>query len=58
MATWVCIRGMWKMLKIKNGEFLETIRVYILAIKYFIGGDKWKFAKEYAEAIVKGFKRK
>ena len=45
------------MLKTENGAFLDTVRVYILAIKYFMQGDKWKFAVEYAESIVKGFKK-
>jgi hypothetical protein len=36
---------------------MKTIRIYILAIKYFLQGDKWQFAKEYAESIVKGFKK-
>jgi len=36
---------------------MDTIRVYILAIKYWLSGDEWKFAKEYAEALVKGFKK-
>ncbi len=35
---------------------LEKIRIYILAIKYWVQGDEWKFAVEYAEAIVKGWK--
>ena len=35
---------------------MKTIHIYILAIKYFLQGDTWEFAKEYAKAIVKGFK--
>jgi len=35
---------------------MKTLRIHILAIKYFIQGDKWKFAKEYAERIVNGFR--
>lgn len=31
----------------------QTVRVYMLAIKYWVSGDTWKFAKEYAEALVK-----
>ena len=33
------------------------LQIYILAIKYWIQGDTWEFAVEYAEALVKGFKR-
>ena len=33
------------------------IRVYLLAIKYWLQGDHWDFAKEYAAAIVMGFKK-
>lgn len=29
--------------------------IYIYAIKYWLQGDDWKFAKEYAKAIVRGF---
>jgi hypothetical protein len=36
---------------------MDNIRVYILAIKYWLQGDDWKFAKEYAEALVKGYKK-
>jgi len=36
---------------------MKTIRIYILAIKYFLQGDKWRFAVEYATALVKGWKR-
>ncbi len=36
----------------------DKIEIYILAIKYWIQGDKWKFAVEYATGIVKGFKEK
>jgi len=28
-----------------------SIRGYILAVKYFLQGDSWQFAKEYALAI-------
>jgi len=30
-------------------------RIYILAIKYWLQGDKWSDAVEYATAIVRGF---
>lgn len=33
------------------------IRIYMLTVKYWIQGDSWKFAKEYATAIVMGFKK-
>ena len=36
---------------------MKIIRIYILTIKYFIQGDDWKFAKEYATSLVKGFKK-
>jgi hypothetical protein len=35
----------------------DWINVYILTIKYWLQGDDWKFAKEYAEALVKGYKK-
>ena len=37
---------------------MDTIKIYILAIKYFSQGDDWRFAIEYATALVKGFKNK
>lgn len=36
---------------------METFRIYFLTIKYWLQGDDWDFAKEYAEALVKGYKR-
>ena len=33
------------------------IKIYFLTIKYWLQGDEWGFAKEYAEAIVRGFKK-
>jgi len=36
----------------------DTIRILYLTIKYWLQGDDWKFALEYATSIVKGFKRK
>ena len=33
------------------------IRIYMLAIKYWIQGDNWKFAVEYATGLVKGWKK-
>lgn len=34
-----------------------SIRGYILAIKYWIQGDTWDFAKEYAASITGWTKR-
>lgn len=34
----------------------NKITVLILAIKYWLQGDNWQFAKEYAEAIVGAFR--
>lgn len=31
-------------------------RILLLTIKYYFQGDEWKFAKEYATWLVKGFK--
>jgi len=31
---------------------------YFLAIKYWLQGDSWQFAKEYAFAITNAFKTK
>jgi len=36
----------------------KTIPICILTIKYWLQGDTWKKAKEYATAIVRGFKRR
>ena len=33
------------------------INIYYFAIKYWLQGDTWKFAKEYAYTIVKGFRK-
>jgi len=30
---------------------------YFLAIKYWLQGDTWKFAKEYAYSITNAFRR-
>jgi len=35
----------------------KTLSVYFLAIKYWLQGDEWGLALEYARTIVKGFKR-
>lgn len=31
---------------------------YMLAVKYFMQGDTWEFAKEYAAALTRPFERK
>ena len=36
----------------------EKFDIYLLAIKYWLKGDTWEFAKEYAEAIVLGFRKR
>jgi len=36
---------------------MRDIEIYFLAIKYWLRGDEWGVALEYARAIVKGFKR-
>lgn len=35
---------------------MKKIRVYCLAIKYWLQGDPWQFAVEYARAIVEGWR--
>ena len=35
----------------------EKIRIYILAVKYYLQGDEWNFAVEYATSLVKGWKK-
>jgi len=35
----------------------KTIDIYCLAIKYWLSGDTWKDAVQYATALVKGFKK-
>jgi len=35
---------------------MKTIRIFILTVKYWLRGDSWQFAKEYAEFIVLGWK--
>lgn len=36
---------------------MNEIRVYYLAIRYWLQGDDWKSAVEYGRFIVEGFKR-
>lgn len=33
------------------------MRIFTLAVKYWLQGDNWTDAKEYATALVKGFRR-
>ena len=40
-----------------DDEMKTQYRIFILTIKYWLQGDSWQFAKEYAEAIVLGFKK-
>ena len=35
----------------------QDTRIFFLAIKYWLQGDAWAEAVEYAKFIVKGFKR-
>jgi len=35
---------------------MKTIEIYALAIKYWLLGDSWSCAVEYAEVIVRGWK--
>lgn len=38
-------------------KMCKYIYIYIYTLKYFIQGDTWAEAKEFAEMIVNGFKR-
>ena len=38
-------------------ETVIKIRIYVLAVKYYIQGDEWEFAIEYATSLVKGWKK-
>jgi len=42
----------------KIKDVMDDIRVFFLTIKYWLQGDDWKFAKEYAESIVKTWENK
>lgn len=33
----------------------KKIQFYKMAIKYWMGGDDWLFAQEYALSLIKGF---
>jgi len=37
---------------------IDKIRVFILALKYWMQGDDWDKAVEYAESLVKGWKNR
>jgi len=41
----------------KRGRMQKKIRILLLTIKYYLQGDTWQFANEYAKALVQGFKR-
>ena len=42
----------------KMSALVKKIRVFALALKYFlVFGDDWKFAWEYAKALVYNFKK-
>jgi hypothetical protein len=34
----------------------NTLSVYSLAVKYWLSGDDWRFAVEYAESLVKSWR--
>lgn len=36
---------------------MKVVRIYWLTIKYWLQGDRWNFAKQYAQVIVCGFRR-
>ena len=42
----------------KKITMLDKIRIYILAAKYWMQGDDWKEAVEYAESLVLGWKNR
>jgi hypothetical protein len=42
--------------KSQKKQIKLSARGYLLAIKYWLQGDSWQFAKEYAAAITQGFK--
>lgn len=44
-------------MKETKNEIKDELRIFFLAIKYWLQGDKWDFAKDYASSIVKGFKK-
>jgi len=36
---------------------MKIIQITIMAVKYWVQGDDWWFAWEYATSLVNGFKR-
>lgn len=38
-------------------DIKDNFRIFFLALKYWLQGDDWEFAKDYATSIVKGFKK-
>ena len=44
-------------LKRKWYDMKDSISILILAIKYWMQGDNWEFAINYATNIVKGFRK-
>lgn len=36
---------------------MKIIRTIFLSVKYWMQGDRWRVAYEYAKALVYGFKR-
>lgn len=42
--------------RFKKLKILDKIRVYRLAIKYYLNGDDWYFAKSYAISLIGGWK--
>ena len=38
-------------------EIKDNFRIFFLAVKYWLQGDEWDFAKDFAASIVKGFKK-
>jgi len=43
--------------QVEEGKLIKKIRIYFLAVKYWLQGDTWDDAVEYAMVIVKGFKK-
>ena len=43
--------------KIAELPITDVPRFYFLSIKYYIQGDDWDFAREYAMSLIRGFKK-
>jgi hypothetical protein len=41
----------------KEAKSMKTLRIAILAIKYWLRGESWDMALEYAQFIVLGFQK-